>query len=53
MSEWAYLNYLENFNMAAILRSGWAFEPEVVLEIESYIDIGHAIPYILSFWSPF
>ena len=37
--------------MAAILRSGWTFEPEVVPEVESSIQIGHAIPYILSFWS--
>ena len=39
--------------MAAILRSRRSFKPEDVPEIESYIDIGHAIPYILSFWSPF
>ena len=39
--------------MAAILRSGWAFKPEVAPKVESYTKIGHAIPYILSFWSPF
>ena len=37
--------------MAAILRSGRSFKPEVVPEIESYTKIGHALPYILSFWS--
>ena len=53
MSEWAYLKYFEIFKMAGILRSGRAFKPEVVPEMQSYIDIGHGIPYILSFWSPF
>ena len=36
--------------MAAILRSGRAFKPEVLPEIETYIEIGHVIPHILSFW---
>ena len=35
--------------MAAILRSGRTFITEVVPEVESYIEIGHAIAYILSF----
>ena len=39
--------------MAAILRSERAFQPEVVPEIQSYIEIDHVIPYILSFLSPF
>ena len=37
--------------MAAILRSGRSFKPEVVPEVESYFKIGHTILYILSFWS--
>ena len=37
--------------MAAFFRSMRAFKPEVVQEVESYIEIGHIIPYILSFWS--
>ena len=32
--------------MAATFRSGRTFEQEVVPEVESYIKIGHAIPYI-------
>ena len=32
--------------MATILRSGRTFKPEDVPEVESYIKIGHAIPYI-------
>ena len=39
--------------MAAILRSGRTFKPEDVPEVESYTKIGHAIPYILRFCSPF
>ena len=39
--------------MAAILRSGRTFKPEVVPEMQSYVEIGHVIFYILSFWSPF
>ena len=39
--------------MAAILRSGRTFKPEVAPEIESYTKIGHAIPYILRFCSTF
>ena len=35
--------------MAAILRPRRVFKPEVVPEIESYIKIGHAVPYMLSF----
>ena len=37
--------------MAAILMSGRTFKPEVVPDIESYIEIGHAIAYVLSFCS--
>ena len=37
--------------MAAILRSGRTLKPEIVPEVESYIEIGHAIAYILSFCS--
>ena len=37
--------------MAAILRSGRTFKPEVVPEVESYSKIGHATPYILRFCS--
>ena len=37
--------------MAAILMSGRTFKPEVVPEIQSYIQIGHAIAYVLSFCS--
>ena len=32
--------------MAATMRSGRTFQQEDVLEVESYIKIGHAIPYI-------
>ena len=32
--------------MATILWSGELFLPEVIPEVESYIKIGHAIPYI-------
>ena len=39
--------------MAAILRSERTFKPEVTPEVESYFEIDHAIPYILSFWSTF
>ena len=53
MSERAYLKYFEIFKRAAILRSKRAFKPEVVAEMQSYIKIGHVIPYILSFWSLF
>ena len=53
LSKRTYLKYFEIFKMAAILRSGRSFKPEVVPEIESYIKIGHVIPYIMSFWSPF
>ena len=35
--------------MAAILRSERTFKPEVTPEVKSYFEIGHAIPYILSF----
>ena len=37
--------------MAAILGFGRVFKPEVVPNVESYIEVGHVIPYILSFWS--
>ena len=36
--------------MAAILNFGRVFKPEVVPKVESYIEVGHVIPYILSFW---
>ena len=39
--------------MAAILRSERTFKPEVTPEVKFYFEIGHAIPYILSFWSTF
>ena len=35
--------------MAAILRAGRSFKPEVVPEVESNIKLAHSIPYILSF----
>ena len=35
--------------MAAILRLGRSFKPELVLEVEYNTNIGHAITYILSF----
>ena len=38
-----YLKYFEIFEMAAILRSGRTFTPEVVPEVESYTEIGHAL----------
>ena len=53
MSKWTYLKYFEIFKMAAILRSGRSFKPEVEPEVESYTKIGHAIFYMLSFWSMF
>ena len=53
MSKWTYLNYFEIFKMAAILRFGRVFKPEVVPEIEFNNKIGHAIPYILRFYSTF
>ena len=37
--------------MAAILRSERSFKPEVVPKVEAYLEIGHAIAYILSFCS--
>ena len=37
--------------MATILMSGRTFKPEVVPDIQSYIEIGHAIAYVLSFCS--
>ena len=37
--------------MAAILRSMRTFKPEVVQEVKSYPEVGHAIAYILSFCS--
>ena len=39
--------------MTAILRSEQSFKPDLVLEIEYNTMIGHAIPYILSFYSTF
>ena len=50
MSKWTYLKYFEIFKMAAILRFGRVFEPEVVPEVESNNKIGHAIPYIWDFF---
>ena len=38
-----------NFKMAAILRLGCIFKLEVVPDVESYTNIGHAIPYKLRF----
>ena len=43
----------EIFKMAAILRFGRSFKPELVLEAEYNNNIGHAIPYILRFCSTF
>ena len=43
----------EIFKMAAILRFGRSFKPELVLEVEYNTNIGHAIPYILIFCSTF
>ena len=37
--------------MAAILRFGRTCKPEVAPEVELHTKIGHAIPYLLSFWS--
>ena len=37
--------------MAAIFMSVRTFKPEVVPNIESYIEIGHVIAYVLSFCS--
>ena len=51
MSKLTYLKYFEIFKMAAILRFGRTFKPEVAPEVELHTKIGHAIPYILSFWS--
>ena len=51
LSKGTYLKYFEIFKMAAIFRSARAFKSEVEPEVESYITIGHAIPYTLSFWS--
>ena len=39
--------------MAAILRSRRSFKPEVLPEVESYMKIGHAYLYIMSFCSTF
>ena len=43
----------EIFKMAAILRFGGCFKLELVLEVEYKTNIGHAIPYILSFCTMF
>ena len=51
MSKWTCLKYFEIVKMVAILRFGWSFQPELVLETEYNSIIGHAIPYILSFFS--
>ena len=51
MSKLTYLKYFDIFKMAAILRFRRTFEPEVEPEVELHIKIGHAIPYLLSFWS--
>ena len=53
VSKWTYLEYLEIFEMAAILRSEQFIELKIVLEIEYNTTIGHAIPHILSFCSTF
>ena len=37
--------------MAAILMSGRTFKPGALPDIDSYIAIGHAIAYVLSFCS--
>ena len=53
MSKLIYLKHFEIFKMAAIWGFGRVFKPEVVMEVESNIKIGHAIPYMLSFCSTF
>ena len=53
MSKWTYLKYFEIFKMVAILRFGRVFKPEVIPEVESNTKIGHAIPYLLRFYSTF
>ena len=56
MSKWTYLNLskiFEIFKMAAILRSRRSFKPEVLPEVESYMKIGHAYLYLMSFCSTF
>ena len=51
MSKLTYLKYFEIFKMAAILRFGRTFKPEVEPVVELYTKTGHAIAYILSFSS--
>ena len=53
MSKWIYLKYFEIFKMVAIWGFGRVLKPEVVMEVESNVKIGHAISYMLSFYSTF
>ena len=52
-SKWTYVKYFEIFKMAAILRFGRVLKPEALPEVASYMKIGHAIRYILTFCSTF
>ena len=47
------MKYFEIFKIAAILRSGELFYPEVVPKVEYNNEISSPIPYILSYWSTF
>ena len=53
MSKCIYLKYFEIFKMVAIWGFGRVFKPEVLMEVEANIKIGHAISYMLSFCSTF
>ena len=50
---WTHFEVWANFltHFGPILRFGRTFKMEHVPEDEFYTKIGHAIPYILSFWS--
>ena len=47
------LKYSEIFKIATILGFRCVFKPEVIMEVESNNNKGHAIPYILRFCSKF
>ena len=49
MSKLTYYENVETLKIAAILRFGRSFKPEVVPEIESYTKIAPLISYIMSF----
>ena len=42
-----------NFQNGRHIEVRRSFKPEVAPELGSYNEIGHAYPYILSFWSTF